>query len=152
MGREQMYVKGSGTNRHRPVEERFWEKVDKTDGCWLWLGALNVRSTGDGTGKFGVRPGVLVHAHRWAYEALVGPIPEGLELDHLCNTPRCVRPDHLEPVTRQTNQRRYGNLTTHCPQGHEYTEANTYIRSKGNGRRQCRKCHTDQQRRRRGAA
>ena len=139
------WIKGTHNNRKRSVEERFWEKVDKTDGCWLWLGAIATRSTGTGSGKFKVRPGELMLAHRWAYEQTVGPIPVGLELDHLCNVPRCVRPDHLEPVDRQTNQQRYGDLTTHCPQGHEYTAVNTYTRTKSNGRRQCRTCHAAEQ-------
>ena len=114
----------------------FWSKVEKTDDCWLWTGAL----TG---GRYGnaIVNGKNVPAHRAAYEELVGPIPEGLELDHLCFVTNCVRPDHLEPVTGAENKRRAGARTTHCPKGHEYTPENTYVRTRGNGRRQCRECH-----------
>lgn len=84
-------------------EDRFWAQVQlaRGDGCWLWTGPL----TDDGYPRFRLkdRP---VRAHRWAYERLVGPIPAGLTLDHLCEVPACVRPDHLEPVTRSENLRR----------------------------------------------
>lgn len=96
---------------------RFWPKVTKTDGCWLWTGA-KVK----GYGRFKVwRDGRWTHvrAHRWAYEALEGPIPPGIYPDHLCHTNdlacpggptcphrACVRPDHLEPVTDEENRRR----------------------------------------------
>ena len=83
------------------LEERFWFKVNKTDTCWLWTGALR----GDGYGKFHVKR-KWVYAHRFAYELLVGPIPDGLELDHLCRIRNCVRPSHLEPVTHQENMQR----------------------------------------------
>lgn len=80
--------------------------------------------------------------HRIAYELLVGPIPDGLQLDHLCRVRNCVNPDHLEPVTGQENMRRgYFGTKTHCPNGHAYDEANTYIFSNTRGRhRQCRTC------------
>lgn len=80
---------------------RFWSKVDKrgADDCWLWTGALTT-----GYGRFHVAVGVpLVLAHRFAYEALVGRIPRGLDLDHLCRVRACVNPAHLEPVTRRNN-------------------------------------------------
>lgn len=84
------------------TSERFWPKVDKTPSCWLWTGA-----TGNaGYPVFRGEGGVNVPAYRFAYEELVGPIPEGLELDHLCRTPLCVRPDHLEPVTHAENMAR----------------------------------------------
>lgn len=91
----------------RDESQRFWEKVDKTPSCWLWTGAI---SGGTGYGSFATMLGRNerkgVGAHRWAYEALVGPIPEGLVLDHLCAVRRCVRPEHLEPVTIGENNRR----------------------------------------------
>ena len=84
------------------VEVRFWEKVEKTDGgCWWWTASLN----GKGYGNFSSQ-GRGGQAHRFAYQSVKGPIPEGLELDHLCCQPRCVNPDHLEPVTRAENVRR----------------------------------------------
>lgn len=75
--------------------------------CWLWRHAGGV---GYGTARVGGR---TVNAHRLAYEAFVGPVPEGLELDHLCRVRRCVNPNHLEPVTRSENMRRgsRGRLT-----------------------------------------
>jgi hypothetical protein len=87
-------------------EERFWPKVDKTETCWLWVGAIG---TG-GYGNFYIssvgRRIRSVRAHRWAYEHLVGSIPDGLDLDHLCRNRACVNPAHLEPVTRRVNLRR----------------------------------------------
>lgn len=85
----------------RDVEawDRFWPRVD-VGLCWVWLGSHD-----RGYGHFGVDGG-YVRAHRWAWEALVGPIPPGLVLDHLCRNPSCVNPDHLEPVTRAENTRR----------------------------------------------
>lgn len=83
------------------LEERFWAKVEKTDGCWLWQGYKTVM----GYGRINV-DGHAVGAHRVAYEMLVGPIPVALTLDHLCRNPGCVRPDHLEPVTLAENSLR----------------------------------------------
>lgn len=80
---------------------RFWSKVDKTDACWLWTGALN--NSGYGTIKIN---GVTVGAHRHSFLLAGRAIPEGLDLDHLCSVRRCVNPDHLEPVTRAENLRR----------------------------------------------
>lgn len=81
-------------------EERFWSKVVRDDDglyCWPWIA-----STAHGYGQIN-RDGRPRMAHRVAYELLVGPIPEGLDLDHLCSTPRCCNPSHLEPVTRGVN-------------------------------------------------
>lgn len=84
-------------------EPRFWVKVEKTESCWLWTGATN----GLGYGKFKADPRTpAVYAHRYAYELVVGPIPEGLQLDHCCENPPCVNPAHLEPVTQAENVRR----------------------------------------------
>jgi len=76
--------------RFKTAEERFWEKVDKTAGCWVWTATTNKK----GYGRFwnGER---LVGAHRWAYERYVGPVPEGHMVLHRCDNPPCVRPDHL---------------------------------------------------------
>lgn len=93
---------GPYPNERRPVAERFWEKVDKTGSCWIWTAQLNRHRGGYGM-FWDEKP---VWAHRWAYEALVGPIPDGLVLDHLCRTPACVNPTHLEPVTIEENVRR----------------------------------------------
>lgn len=110
------------------------------DGCWQNTRYLNDAGYGfiDGVG-----------AHRFMYELLVGPIAEGLHLDHLCRNPSCVNPAHLEPVTPQENTRRglMGDLTTHCPAGHAYAEFGVR-RERGN--RDCRKCGRDRERARRG--
>ena len=126
---------------YRPLEERFWAKVDRTgladNDCWPWLGAR----AGTGYGNITRHGrGTSAPAHRVAYELCVGPIPEGLQIDHLCRRPDCVNPAHLEPVTQIENMRRgiKGVLTTHCPQGHEYSEANTYIDPRNS--RRCRQC------------
>lgn len=127
-------------------EARFWSKVEKAgdEGCWTWTAAR----TRDGHGRFRT-PTSHVLAHRWSYERLVGPIPEGLVLDHLCRNPPCVNPAHLEPVTAEENVARgtgpsaANAAKTHCPRGHEYSEANTRRR---NGRRHCRACDADRPR------
>lgn len=84
--------------------------------------------------------------HRAAYELYVGPIPDGLDLDHVydrgCRSRRCCNPAHLEPVTRQENILRRTRRITHCPKGHEYSESNTRLRPSASGgiNRQCRVC------------
>jgi len=89
----------TGESFHRPTTgERFWSKVDKTDTCWLWVSAL--ASGGYGQFSLGGRPQA---AHRVAYELLVGPIPDGLSLDHMCHERLCVNPDHLRAVTTKQN-------------------------------------------------
>jgi hypothetical protein len=132
-------------------EERFWARVDQTDSCWLWTGPLTANGYADVT--IGRR---RMRAHRFAYELLVGPIPDGLQLDHVkargCRHRHCVNPAHLEPVTQTENILR-GNSPaaiharkTHCINGHEFSPENTYHRP-DNGGRQCRTCISDRQRR-----
>ena len=124
--------------------DRFWSKVLRRDqGCWEWLGYHDA----NGYGKFAVR-GFGRYAHRLIYELLTGPIPEGLELDHLCRNPRCIRPDHLEAVTHRENLMRgvgpaaQNARKTHCVNGHEFTPENIYWRGDGKGK-QCRQCCFD---------
>jgi hypothetical protein len=88
--------------RRRTTEERFWWKVHKTTTCWLWRAALDRH----GYGLFHPHGTHTVLAHRWAYQSLIGPIPEELEIDHLCRVRHCVNPAHMEPVTCGENVRR----------------------------------------------
>lgn len=128
----------SGEKRPRlPRAELFWTKVDKADGCWLWRGSIGK----NGYGYFCRGPKRL--AHRYAYELLVGIIPYGLTLDHLCRNTGCVNPGHLEAVTIRENTLRgegpsaVNAKKTHCPRGHEYNSENTYLYR---GHRHCKRC------------
>lgn len=149
----------------RSEADRFWAKVDKTGPppthrpalgpCWLWTAGLR-----NGYGAFGMGSRTdgsrrKVYAHRQAWEWANGPIPADRELDHLCRVPRCVRPDHLEPVPHGINLKRgtgpailaqRQRSKTRCPQGHPYDEANTYWYQ---GERQCRECMRQRSRQRR---
>lgn len=136
------------------VEERFWAKVDKTEGgCWLWLGGTTGTTSGSAYGRFlpdGQRSGDRkpVLAHRFAYELLEGPIPEGYTLDHLadrCQSTLCVNPAHLEPVTIAENIRRARRAITHCRRaGHPLSGDNLYI-IPSSGKRVCRACQRERQ-------
>lgn len=129
-----------------PIMDRFWPKVQKgetTEDCWLWTAALNP----DGYGHF-ISPGpTWPAAHRVAYAQLVGEIPVGFELDHLCRVRRCVNPWHLEPVSHRTNVLRGDGLAAHqtkslsCKHGHPWTSENTHIRA--DGKRACLACRRE---------
>lgn len=128
----------------KTMEERLWPKVARADvGCWDWLAS----QTTAGYGQFYL-DGRPRPAHRVVYELLVGSVPEGLELDHLCANRDCVNPDHLEPVLHVENMRRswfytgaahHQSAKTHCKQGHPYDEENTYVYAES-GWRGCRTC------------
>jgi hypothetical protein len=119
---------------------RFWSQVDKSPehgGCWMWTGATSKPTpTAAEYGKYAGR-GV---SHRVAYELVVGPIPLGLELDHLCRNTLCTNPEHLEPVTRAENMRRRMAALTHCKRGHELTPDNCIGDTK-----RCRRCARDRE-------
>jgi|SRR5215471_19770529 len=129
---------------------RLWARVQQSgpDDCWLWQGHVN--NNGYGTIH---SDGGDEYVHRVAYALLKGPVPAGLELDHLCRNTRCVNPAHLEAVPHKVNSLRGISLfamearQTHCIHGHRFDGANTYIR-KDNGARQCRQCKADRMRRR----
>lgn len=121
---------GARLSRHVELDE---------SGCWLWTGALNSR----GYSCIGV-DGKSQLAHRVSYELHVGPIPEGLQIDHLCRVKRCINPEHLEPVTAQENCARTPEaMKTHCVNGHELSGWNLMVKARRSGRviRNCRTCH-----------
>lgn len=130
------------------LEVQFWTRVIKPAigephiACWKWQGYHNA----DGYSVYTYK-GETVRVHRLAYELAIGPIPDGLVIDHLCRHRWCVNPHHLEAVTNRENLLRGDCIAaanaakTHCPGGHEYTEANTYRRP--DGRRVCRQCQRE---------
>lgn len=147
---------GTGVRvRHRGTpEQRFLQQVDKhgpvsalrpdLGACWLWTGTL----TNNGYAGFNAQS--QRSGHRWAYQHYVGPIPEGLQIDHLCRVRHCVNPAHLEAVTPEENVSRIPRLpVTHCSHGHEYTDENTWTDTRGN--RFCRACNRERQRARKAA-
>ncbi len=139
---------------HEPIDPLNDPRIspEPNSGCWLWVGAIS--STGYGT-LHCTHDRRTRLAHRVVWESHHGAIPAGLQLDHLCRTPSCVNPAHLEPVTGSVNIRRSSvpwltskrnvkrcRAITHCPQGHEYTPDNTYLLSRSDGytTRHCRAC------------
>lgn len=124
----------------------FWEKVEKTERCWLWKAA---RSKEYGHFKFGDK---ITNAHRVAYELEIGPIPPGHHIHHKCENPLCVNPDHLQPVTPGEHVRDLTPTSVsyrcarvqQCPQGHPYNDNNTYVTAEGY--RRCRVCNAQKQR------
>ena len=123
------------------ITKRTWNKIDKNGeipeyapdlgNCWIWKGSLNERGYGP---------------HRKIYIAQKGVVPDGLQLDHLCRVRKCVNPDHLEPVTHWENQIRgfspyaIKKKQTHCVNGHEFNDENTYFRKDRPGTRECKQC------------
>lgn len=148
--KQQRDGKPLGPLRTEAPAARLDSLIEKSDGCWLWLGDHDARGYGRITHK-----GKARKAHRVVYEAVAGPIPDGLVLDHLCRNHGCVNPAHLEPVTNRTNVVERGHTVTaanaaktHCRQGHEYTPENTATQ-RGGSKRVCRTCESARNRTRR---
>ena len=129
------------------ARERFMSHVRiADDGCWQWTGWCDSRGYAKTTavGRKGKD-----WAHRVAYQLFVGPIPDGLTIDHLCRNTSCVNPDHLEPVTRRENIRRAKPERTVCRHGHSLADAYTDRTPAGFLHKKCRTCTLARVRRRR---
>lgn len=129
------------------LPRRAWKKITPCpmSGCWLWIGKW--QHQGYGIACLPNRASQV--AHRWVYRMLVGEVPAGLDLDHLCRVRCCVNPAHIEPVSHRENILRgdtFGarNVTlTHCPSGHEYAGDNLLLCA--DGARKCRACHRERE-------
>ena len=120
------------------LTELFWSKVAPQGDCWVWSGG----GTSAGYGQFKRK-----YVHRLSYEEMVGEIPQGLVLDHLCRNKRCVNPDHLDPTTIGINVTRGFEALRQlaCKRGHKRTPENTY--TKPDGYQECRTCRVINRRR-----
>jgi hypothetical protein len=131
-------LRRSGQVELKSAEDRFWANVDKGDlstDCWLWKGQLDAL----GYGRIWVKSRTL-YVHRFAYELIVGLIPDGLTIDHRCSVRHCVNPLHLAPETLQENVRLAQSANAAkvtCPKGHRLDYVNT------NGSRECTICRRD---------
>jgi len=147
-GQPRRFVHG---HRPRRLDRTFWPRVSpEPTGCWFWTGQTITNGYGvTASGRRGARR----LAHRLAYELLIGPIPSGLDLDHLCRIRLCVNPTHLEPVTRRENLRRgMGGTHTHCRRGHDVSVSGIYEYTDHQGARYrfCRACRAINMDKRRG--
>lgn len=115
------------------IPQRMLDKTVREGDCLMWTGA--VTENGYGQAFYDGKPR---SAHRAAYLATIGPIPDDLTIDHLCRHKLCINPEHMELVTRGENVRRWAASITQCPQGHDYSPENTYVTR--DGWRQCKTC------------
>lgn len=143
-------------SKPRPMSDRFWEKVDKTGECWIWVGAITKTS---GYGAFNCGNYRYDSAHRVSVRLSGREIPKGMFVDHMCRTRSCVRPDHLRIVTPAVNvlensraPSAFNKLKTHCKRGHELSEDNLVGGKTRLIGRDCKKCRCLKERDRRIAA
>lgn len=133
------------------AQRRLWSSIDTSGDCWQWTSTI--RKNGYGVFWLATVMGreVQYKAHRIVWESLVGPIPKGLTIDHLCRHRSCVNPDHLEPVTSAENLRRapatapkQKSRWLRCAKGHPFTAENTLVepRRGGGSSRRCRTCRS----------
>ncbi len=125
------------------------DRIDADGDCWEWTGAKH--ESGYGRYRMGGRDGRFWYVHRLVWELLVGPIPDGLHIDHLCRNRLCCNPDHLEPVTPAENTRRSPSWNgesakTHCPYGHPYSGDNLQTQGRRKHWRRCAACHAQRNR------
>jgi hypothetical protein len=145
---EQQSPEGTAPRGCSVIDRLMFRTALLSNGCWEWRGCVNHR--GYGLAWDGKKLRIV---HRVAYEELVGPIPDGLQIDHLCRNRPCINPAHLEPVTALTNVLRSANgergknlvamqaSKTHCPQGHPYSGDNLYTsETRPRSGRQCKEC------------
>lgn len=120
-------------------------KIVAEDDCWMYAGQLSASGYGI-VAVYHDNRSTSARAHRAMYETLVGEVPEGLELDHLCRNKACINSAHLEPVTHRENVLRsvgapgINAAKTHCSNGHEFTEDNIYRFKRAPNTRICRMC------------
>lgn len=136
MGKPEQATRSLSVAKAEAADKRWWANAEQTDGCWLWQGSVN--ADGYGTIWNGERNRL---AHRYGYEMLVGPIPAGMELEHVCTTRLCVKPTHLSVATHATNM---GHLAPRnlCKNGHPLVPGNVY-RYPSSGARLCVTCHPE---------
>jgi HNH endonuclease len=137
----------------RSMEERYWQKVDREGPmplkcpelgpCWIWTAAKS--TSGHGSFNRGPDGGFWIRAHRLAYELIVGPIASGRELHHRCETPPCVNPAHLKPVTPLEHGLEHRAQT--CLRGHDLAEHGYYRKDRTGGLAACRECRREKRRR-----
>jgi hypothetical protein len=145
-GQPLKFLLGHNSHELPPLADRFESRFQvAANGCWEWTGS---RTSDRVYPRFCVAKTRYVLAHRWSYEHYVGPIPDGLTIDHLCRNTLCVNPKHLEPVTAVENVMRGEGVCaqnarkTHCKRGHALTPENIYHKRsrKGQPGRQCKRC------------
>lgn len=146
-------------NIHRVVtpemyKRRLFSRFTVGDGCWEWTAGVHHKEGYGQMQNYVTKKTGL--AHRIMYELFVGPIPAGLQIDHLCRNRRCVRPDHMEVVTNEVNSLRGAGVAalnariTHCHRGHPFSGDNLYLAKRGDRlKRVCRACQNERSRKKR---